>query len=228
MVGTSESSRDHPHVEIDSFPDGLTAGTTVLIAGTVDPSRFAVGLRALGRYGNADDTALVVTTTEGTDETVATYEDVCDQSTAPSLGIVDATSERQSVTALYEEVPVVFVTGPGDLERIIVGLSDLTGTRPPSSGTRHLLVRSLTPILESTSVDDVCTVLERITGLRTDSGLTLLGIDYTAHDEETMTALSTQVDGILWVTDRSGTLAFEFDRSGSRYNHASSGGATHD
>lgn len=228
MVIPSKSSRDSRHVDADSFPSGLSVGSTVLVAGTFDPSKFAIGLRALDHYGSVDDTALVVTTTDGADETVATYEDVCDQSTAPSLGIVDATSERQSVTALYEEVPVVFVTAPSDLERIVVGLSDLTGARPPSSGTRHLLVRSLTPILESTPVDEVCPVLDRITGLRTDDGITVLGIDYTAHDQEKMTALSTHVDGILWVSDRGETVEFEFDRSVGRRNLTSRGGATRD
>lgn len=224
MDGTAESPLDHDSVQIDPFPDGLSAGSTVLVAGTVDPATYAIGLRALCRFGKRDDTALVVTTTESADQTVERYDTVCENTERPAIGLVDTTSE-QSVSALYGEQPVVYVPAPNDLERIVIGLSDLTSARPPSSGTRHLLVRSLTPLLEMSSVDAVCTILERISGLRMGSGLTLLGIDYTVHGDETMAALSEHVDGILWTTERSGALEFEFSRiGGRRYRTVRDGG----
>lgn len=218
MEGTSESPPDHHRVRLDPFPDGLSAGSTVLLAGTVDPATYAVGLRALSQFGSSDDTALVVSTTESADRTSERYDEICPDSQRPALGLVDTTSERKSISALYGERPVVYIPGPNDLERLVIGLSELTSNQPTSNGTRHLLVRSLTPLLENASVDAVCTILERISGLRTGSGLALYGIDYTAHGEDVMASLSDHVDGVLWITEQSGTLAFEFSRTGGRHN----------
>lgn len=192
------------------FPDSLATGSTVLVANAGDPAQSAVGLRLLCQYGQADDTALIVTTTESADQTIETHERLC-SSNRPSLGIVDTTSREQSVSALYGETPVVFTPSPGDLERLVIALSDLSGNGPSSSETRHLCVRSLTPILEQSSTSRVCQVLERVTGLRSETGLCLLGLDYTAHGEETMAAIAEQVDGILWVTQPTPTrLEFEY------------------
>lgn len=219
----SSEAFDPKTVQVDAFPTGLRPGSTILIAGTVDPTTYALGLRALHRLGDAEDAALVVTTTESADRTLATFDAVRTDSERQSLGLVDTTSERQYVTALYDETPVVFVPSSGDLERLVLALSDIEETRLPSSGTRHLLVRSLTPILQNAPVRRVRSMLDRINGLRTGNGLTILGVDYTAHDEETMVALRDAVDGVLWVSrtadDR---LEFEFQPAQGRYDHGNS------
>lgn len=195
--------------------EGVRSGT-ILVAGTVEPSRHDLGLRLLCQYGHADDAALVVTTAESADETLDRYREVCPGPDRPSLRLVDTASEEQSVTDRYGDTPVVFTPSAGDLERLVIALSDLTG---PANGTRHLLVRSLTPLLREAPTARVCRVLERVTGLRTGTGRCLLGLDYTAHDRETMAALSASVDGVLWVMRSSSRdLAFEFHRS--RAQHA--------
>ncbi len=222
MNGSTDASVDPEAIETDSFPGGLSVGSTVLVASADEPSRYAVDLRALCRYGRPDDTALVVATTESADRTIETYDRVCSESERPSLGIVDTTSEQQSVAALYDETPVIFTPSPEDLERLTLALSDLSNDNPPSNGNQHLLVRSLTPILETTPVSRVCTVLERIIGLRSGDGLCLLGFDYTAHDEETVEAISEQVDGVLWVTQTSSDrVELEYRQSRGRFNNLS-------
>lgn len=227
MTPTAEAEIDQKALEIDAFPNGITPGSTVLIAGAIDPATFALGLRSIQQYGQADDAALVVTTTESADRTIDTYETVCEDSARRSLGLVDTTSERQYVDALYDETPVVFVPSPGDLERLVLALSDLLGNRLPSNGTRHLVVRSLTPILENAPISRVSSVLERITGIRTGNGLTVFGVDYTAHDEETMTALMDLVDGVVWVTQTTeGELEFEFRPTRRQPGLSSRGGDT--
>lgn len=217
MDGTTDASQDTDAVQVGPFPEGLSAGSTVLVAGTVEPATYAVTLRALAHFGGADDTALVVTTTESTDRTRERYEALCRDGAGPALAFVDTTADRPSAASLYGDQPVVVIPAPGDLERLVIGLSDLTGNQPPANGTRHLVVRSLTPILENASTADVCTILERVRGLRTGSGLTLFGLDYTAHDEATMSALSEHVDGILWVTEKKGEVAFEYNPASGRH-----------
>lgn len=221
MNSRSDSTEVEETLQIDGLPDGLTSGSTVLVASASNPSRNAVCLQLLRAHGAAEDTALVVTTTESADRTIERFNDTDSEITRPTLGIVDTASEQQSVSALHGETPVVFTPSPGDLERLVLALSDLSGTRPPSNGARHLVVRSLTPILAGASTAGVRTVLERITGLRSEIGLCLVGIDYTAHDEETMTSIADQMDGILWVTrpdpDR---LAFDYRATRGQHSQA--------
>lgn len=221
MDGSSDAPAGDEPVQVGAFPGGLTAGSTVLVATAGDPTRDAVGFRILCRYGTAGDTALVVTTGESVDPTIETFDRLCPDGERPSLGLVDTTSAEQSVSALYGGTPVVFTPSPGDLERLILALSELSGNAPPATGARHLLVRSLTPVLETASTARVCTVLDRITGIRSEAGLCLLGLDYTAHDEETMTALAGQVDGVLWVTRSPGDrLEFEYRPTSGRHGRA--------
>lgn len=226
MDGRSDSTVELEALQIASLPDSLSDGATVLVASTGDPARYAICLRLLCQLGTATDTAFVVTTTESATQTIKTYTGLA-AADRPSLGIVDTTSEQQSVSALYGETPVVFTPSSDDLERLVLALSELSDNTSPSDGARHLVVRSLTPILESTATTRVCTILERITGLRSESGLCLLGLDYTAHDEETMTALADRVDGVLWVTHSAPKrLGFEYQPTRRRSNRSVFGGET--
>lgn len=197
--------------QMDTFPDDLSRGGSVLIASAGDPTRYAIGLNALCEYGDGDDTAFIVTTTRSADTTLETYEQVCPEKERPRLRLVDTTDRQPSVPSIYGEAATIFIPSPGDLERLVIALSDLSEATPPSDGARHLLIRSLTPILKETPVERVQTVLDRVTGLRANNGLCLLGIDYTAHDEPTIRSLAEQVDGILWVTESGdGTLEFDY------------------
>lgn len=229
MAENADDVTEPDEIQFDDFPDGFTSGATVLVACANESAQYAIGLRALCQYGTADDTALVVTTTESADQTIDTYECVCPTSDRPALGIVDTVSEGQSLSAPYSETSVIFTPGARDIERLVVALSELSGPTPPASGNRHLLVRSLTPILDVAATDRVCTVLDRITGLRSGTGLCLLGLDYTAHDEATMAALSQQVDGVLWVTSAArDRLEFEYRPTRGRYSSSVPGGENDD
>lgn len=192
-------------------PDQLENGATILLASSGDPAHEGIGLRLLCQFGAAEDTALVVTTTEGSEEAIETYEALGRSTEGPSLRFVDTVSQEQSIAAVYDETPVIFTPSQSDLERLVMALSELTETDPPSDSSRHLLVRSLTPIIDASSISRVQSVLERITGLRTDDGLCILALDYTSHDEETLKGLSGLVDGILWVSQSaSGDVEFEY------------------
>ncbi|WP_247730912.1 DUF7504 family protein [Halovivax limisalsi] len=200
---------------IPPFPAAVSAGSTVLVAGTVDPSNDAIGLRMLCRYGDADDAALVVTSTETADETTARYESVCPEG-GPSIGLVDTQSKRQYLSSLYGPTPTVYTPSTADLERIVIALAELTETAVPPTDARHLVVRSVTPLLEHASVDRVCNVLRRISGLRTGGGICYVGIHYTEHDQDAVAELARQADGIVWVTrgaDRDVTFDYQPARS---------------
>lgn len=207
----SERAPDDWEVTMDTFPDAFSTGASVLVASAGDPTRFAIGLVALCRFGDPDDSAVVVTTTESADRTLETYEGLCAESQRPSVGFVDTTATHPSAPALYRDTSTVYIPSPGDLERLVVALSEVSGTAPPSDAARHLVVRSLTPILAQAPTERVCTVLNRVTGLRANDGLCLLGLDYTAHDRATIETLAEKVDGILWVSESAPeTLSFDY------------------
>lgn len=217
MDGNFDSAGEAEVIQVEPLPDSLSGGSTVLVATVGDPSQYAVCLRILCTQGTEEDTAFVVTTTESADRTITVYDDLGGEGGRPSLSIVDTVSEQQSVSALYGETHVVFTPSSGDLERLVMAFSDFSDSSAPSNGARHLVIRSLTPILKASSATRVRTVLERITGLRSESGLCLLGIDYTAHDEDTMATITPLVDGVLWVTQSSSNhLAFDYQPTSGR------------
>lgn len=196
-----------------AYPDRFANGGTYLLASAGDPVSTGVDLQILSEFGHPSDTAFVVTTTRSASTTVAELDALYEKSERPALGFVDTTSEHQSVSALFEGTPTIFTPAPGDLERLVLALSELTDRFPPGSSPRHLLIRSLTPILETTTTDRLCHVLERIQGLRTQTGLCLFGIDYTAHDTATMTAITQVIDGILWITDTNDGIAADYQQT---------------
>lgn len=211
MSDQGDVSVDDELVRSRAVPDQLGEGATILLASSGDPAREGIGFRLLREFGDSEDTALVVTTSEGSEQAVETYQGLGPSTNGPSLRLVDTVSEQQSIAAVYDETPVIFTPAQGDLERLVMALSELTDPDPPTDGARHLLVRSLTPILDASSPSQVQSVLERITGLRSDGGLCILAIDYTSHDEATLKGLSGLVDGILWVTQSaSGDVSFEY------------------
>lgn len=199
---------------VETFPSVLRADATVLLAGSVDPARADLNLRLLARYGHKDDVGFVITTTASADETVSLYRSL-DQENGKendqsALRVVDTTSKQQYINALYNEVPTVFTPAPRDLERTIMGLSELSEMMTNSRGARHIVIRSLTPLLSETSPAEVCNFLDRVSGLRTTGGIGLFGIDYTAHDEQTIAALAKRVDAVVWV-NQTADGSFEFD-----------------
>lgn len=207
-------SADIGDVTVPEFPKALESGATVLLAANTAPSPYALGLRALCHYSKTDDNAVVVTTTESADQTLEAFTRVCPREDRPTIGIVDATSEQQYVSAVYDASPVVFT--PSDLERIVMALAEITGNQVPANGTRHLVIRSLTPLLRDSPTDAVCNVMGRISGLRAGSGLGLFGLDYTQHDEATMSKLAERVDYILWVSHgQESGLEFELQTAGT-------------
>lgn len=224
---TSEEQREQSPagLEVEQLPRRIADDATVLVATQGDPSRFAVGLRILDTFGTGADGAFVVTTTRSDETTLDVYETISDDGDRPALGMVDTSSEHQSISALYDEVPVVFTPSSSDIEHLVLALSELAEKVPAPDGDRHLLVRSLTPILAATSTDRVRTVLDRIAGIRSEGGSSLLGIDYTAHDEETVQSVASHADGILWV-DRAGSdqLTVEYQPTRSRRGPTDSGG----
>ncbi|USZ72498.1 hypothetical protein NGM15_04055 [Natronosalvus halobius] len=77
----------------------------------------------------------------------------------------------------------------------------------------HFGIRSLTPLLADEGLERTISVLEHLIEGRTDSGLVVLGLEYTKHDEATLSALREIVDGIVWIEERTdGSISAEYRR----------------
>lgn len=229
MARSTDSTPADFETALERLPEGLAPGSTALLVGPTDPSTYALSLRVLGKVANDAGTAFIITTRESADETRQTFEAVRSDAAQLSLGLVDTASQQQYLTAVYDETPVVFTPSPDDLEQLVVALADLDGRATPQPDARHLVVRSLSPILANTSTDQVRATLDRITGLRTGSGLGLFGLDYTAHDEAVVADLADHVDVVYWVKRTAeGRIAFERRTESTRRPHAPSGNVRDD
>lgn len=198
MDSVSESNRGEAPIHQLTLPNELSDGHSILIIAPFEPSECAIPLRLLSQYGQSEDMAPVVTTLASAEKTIETWNSIAADDTRPSIGIIDTTSTQQSIAAAYGDLPIYYTPSSGDLERVVMALADLAGETPPASGNRHLVFRSLTPIIQKAPMERVCHVLERIIGLRVGTGLGLFGIDGTAHDQVTLSKIADTVDDVVW------------------------------
>lgn len=196
----------------------LGPGQTVLVAESGDLRRHAVDLRLLAARSDPAEGAAFVSTQTGSKAMLEAYESLDAEAASDVLGVVDAVSHDQNIPASYRETPVSHVAGPHDLARLSVAVGDLMGAAEREDRRRHLVVQSLTPLLERSESD----VVERfVRGTTSDStvadGFSILRVDFTAHDEATLKRVRNAADLVLWVEESpDGTLDFEFEQVGSR------------
>lgn len=214
------ASTEQDELPTEVLPSGFTDGTTFLLASAGDPTQYTAALQILSEYGHTDETAVIITTITSAEELIDTYSTLVQPVDQLSMGIVDTVSRQQSLSALYNRTPIVFTPSPDDLERIIIALSDIADNHTSSGKTRHLILQSLTPILKTTATNRVCRFLKRITEFRSETGLCLLGLDYTAHNQDTIATIAERVDGIIWITQSSsGEVELEYSPAKGRYNY---------
>jgi hypothetical protein len=200
---------------VDTLLDELDDSYRLLIADSRDPAESAVALRLLAQVGRRTDEAVIVTPTRSGATTRDFYRTITEPGRRPILRVVDALSSDQSVAALYTDAPTVYVPSPAGIERLIVAISELTTDYPPADGNRHLVVRSLTPILETVPAETIARVIDCIVDTSCPTGLSVFGCQYTAHSDAALDRLTAHVDGILWVErSTSGDVTLELDHRG--------------
>lgn len=194
----------------------LGAGQTLLVAESGDLRRHDVGLRLLAARSDSSEGVALVATKTGSKALLGDYESLETDDAADVLGVVDAVSHDQNLPPSYRKTPISHVTGPQDVTRIALALADLTRQSECEGRRRHVLVQSLTPLLETSDPNVVCRFVRRTTGdSKFADGFSILTVDFTAHDEETMNHLRDCSDFVLWVEESpDGTLDFEVEQVG--------------
>ncbi|SIR82672.1 hypothetical protein SAMN05421858_3990 [Haladaptatus litoreus] len=197
---------------VDDLPSMADSEAVLLLTGSVERHRTLLGLWLLERCRNESDSITLVTT-ELSAETLTTEYIPDERSRLPALGIVDTTSKHESLTMVYQPTPTIYTPRHGDVTRTSLAISELDDVLSRPDGRRHLLVSSFSSILADTTLEQASRFVDSVTGKSADFGCTLLDVDFTAHDDETLTALRSKADGIIWAEERTdGTLSVEYDR----------------
>lgn len=194
----------------------LGAGQTLLVAESGDLRHHDVALRLLAAQSDPAEGVAVVATKTSSEAVLGDFELLETDDAADVLGVVDAVSHDQNLPASYRKTPISHVPGPQDVARISLALSDLTRQSEREDRRRHLVVQSLTPLLETSDPDVVCRFIRRATrDSRVVDGFSILTVDFTDHDERTMTRLRDCSDFVLWVEESpDDTLDFEVEQIG--------------
>lgn len=203
-------------VDLEAIPRSVPNGSVICVAGPSPLTDYALPLRITDRYTATDDCRIIVTTATGADETIA-QQNAITPAGGHRVGVIDTTADEH-VASLYQEHPTISLARTGELTQITLALWDLEEALSTACSTPHVIVRSLTPILEQAGLERVTNVLESVIEHQRAAGsLTVFGIEYTAHDERTMAALERLADGIVWVERTGqGDLELEYQRTHHR------------
>lgn len=195
---TDEPVNSDAAIDWTGLPDTVSNGSAICIAKPAPLTDYALPLRVVDRYADSSACRIIVTPAVEADETIRQH-DAMSSSADSRLGIIDLTGDEH-LDVLYQSNPVIYRPHPGELAQITIALWEVENTLSSSCSKTHLIFRSLTPILLEDDLERVTNVLERVIDQqRSDSSLTVFSVDYTEHDERTMTALKDLVDGVVWV-----------------------------
>lgn len=196
-------------VDFEGIPDTISDDSTICIAKPAPLTEYALPLRITDRYAADNDCRIIVTSSVSAEETIRQQESLT-RAAASRIGVVDTTADEY-LESLYREHPTISIPRPGELSQLAIAVWDLHEALSTSCSKTHVILRSLTPILDTEPLERVTNVLEQlISQQRSRSGLTVFSIEYTEHDETTMAALEDLADGIIWV-EQTGDRNLRFD-----------------
>lgn len=142
------------------------------------------------------DTVILVTAHRPPGAVIETYEERFAGPSTPSLSIVDTTAGQRFEDS-YHDVTVNGIPGEEDLTRIALAISELAADAWTAEGDVHVVVPDVAPFLTS-DVELVRRMLQGLDALAAVTGILAVGIQYTAHDTETMAAITEAADTVVW------------------------------
>ncbi|WP_152423384.1 DUF7504 family protein [Haloterrigena salina] len=185
-------------IDLEGIPETVPDGAALCIAKPAPLTEYALPLHITNQYADGEDCRIIITSSITAEETIRQEQQVV--ATADRrLGIIDTTADEH-LEALYQENPIISIPRSGDLTQVTLALWDLEESFSKTYPKTHVILRSLTPILNDSSIEGVRNVLETvIEHQRSRSCLTVFSVEYTEHSEPTMAALEILVDGVVWV-----------------------------
>lgn len=216
----NSTSHRHPSpktITLDSLPTDIPDGSAILVAKPASLLEHSLPLQITNRYAKPGDRRVVLTTTVDAERTIEQHLALSRGSPDERVGVVDVSGEDHP-SAPFQKNPTVSLPDPSELTRIVMALWELGSTLSKRGSATHVVVRSLTPMLEAERLARVARVVEQLVERqRSVGGVAVFGIEYTSHDDRTMVELSEIVDGVVWVEETSdGQLRFDLQRSRNR------------
>ncbi|MFB6354173.1 MAG: RAD55 family ATPase [Halobacteriales archaeon] len=184
----------------DSLPaEELRAGS-YLLAGPAMSGKYALLLDFVAEGVSQGDGVLYVTTNESAGPII---EDVTERvGTLPDrLRVVDCVAERQGTEDRYPPERVEYVSSPGDLTGIGIGVSEQVRRFEEAGVDRvRICFYSLSTLLMYAELETVFRFLHVLAG-RVDSigAVGLFALDPTTHEESTVSTLKQLFDGVIEV-----------------------------
>lgn len=167
--------------------------------------RAVTGL--LYEHVSTDDTVILVTAIRSLTDVIQTYESLFAGPDTPSLSIINAAVDYRFADS-YHDISVFGVPGVEDLTNITIGITDLASDADDSTGDVHVIVPDLGPFL-SNGVELVDRMLGSLTSEAAVTGALIVGLEYTSHGTEVVSAVHESADTVVWadlLTD--GTIRF--------------------
>lgn len=205
--------RQQTIVGLDRLQESLDTDTVTIVAGTDRDELSHVGMELLARYADIADGAILLTTTMDAQTSIDEYASVRD-SRKPDIAVIDTTSTEQSIPSVYSAIPMVFTPSPGDIERTSMALSDLASRLEGDRRPVHLLVDSLSDIVDDVGVESSLSLLRQASvpgdGV---SGLTVATLAYNEHSKATVDDVTEFADSVVWVdtTEEGRKLSYQSD-----------------
>lgn len=200
-------------IDFEGLPNTIQSRSALCIAKPAPLTDYALPLHITNRYADHDDCRIIVTPSVDAEETIHQQETISPMADN-HLGVIDTTANKHR-DALYQPIPIVYRPHPGELAQITLALGELDTALSPACSKTHLILRSLTPSFAEISRERIFNVLKQlIKRQQSNSSLTVFSVQYTEHNESTMTALAELVDAVIWVEQGSNrTLRFDYQQT---------------
>lgn len=176
--------------------NGLPADGVTVVSTSFSPDDEGLPMELLVDDLARSDTVILVTAHRPPGAVIETYEERFAGPSTPSLSIVDTTAGQRFEDS-YHDVAVTGVPGAEDLARIALAIAELAADAWTAEGDVHVVVPDVAPFLTS-DVALVRRMLHSLDDLAAVSGFLAVGIQYTAHDTETMAAITGVADAVVW------------------------------
>ncbi|GAB7020874.1 hypothetical protein JCM18750_37360 [Halostagnicola bangensis] len=192
------------HFDIDELPANISESSALLVAKPSPLEDSLPEIRILDRYASPAECRIAVTTSTSAEKMIQQQTTLTPSLKSGRLGIIDASPTDQP-SAPFQEYPVVSLSHPIELTRLVLALWELDKTLSPTSHTAHLTIQSLTPLLTEGDLERTIRGIEQlIDHHQPEPGLVVIGFEYTKHDDTTLSALKELVDGVVWIEETAG------------------------
>lgn len=185
----------------DVLPPGtvseLAPGTSLLVAGPAMSGKRDVALDLLAAGLVEEHGLLIVSTSDSAGACLDKLERRVQSLDRDRVGVVDCSGSSQQQA--IRDVATQRVSSPGDLTGISIGTAKLMQrfTEQDVTDIRHGLV-SVSTLLQYLELDVVFKFLHIYTGRIDDTeGLGIFTVETDAHDQQTISTLSSEFDGMV-------------------------------